>query len=1836
MRKPNGAKLASYFSLGLTLVAVLALTAVFAAPTSFAQEEAAATSESATAGNSKWQLEAAPAGDVINMNEPAAYIIQFDAPAVASYRGGVNGLAATSPAATGNVRLQETAATQAYVAYLEAEQDKFVKAAEAELSRPVEVNFTYQHAFNGMSVTVTPSEAAQIAKMPGVRAVTRSEDRELLTDVGPAWIGAPGIWDGTDVPSGLGTYGEGVVVAILDTGINSLHPSFADISGDGYDHTNPLGSGNYRGVCNPSHPTYQPSFVCNDKLIGAYTFVNEALTPEDSDGHGSHTAGTVAGNFVVDAVLEAPTASITSTVSGVAPRANIIAYDVCIETCPGDALLAAVNQVVADSAVLPNGIAAINYSISGGNFPYSDPVELAFLAATDAGIFVSASAGNSGPTAATVAHVSPWVSTVAASTHNRSITNQVTGITSAGGGLSDMTGLGFTIGYGPAGLLYAGNFGDALCLNAFAPGTFAGQIVICDRGVNARVDKGANVLAGGAGGMILADNGAGLSGDSHFLPAVHITLADGNALKAWLAANPDGTASISGYNVSYDYANGDVMAGFSSRGPVNAFGVLKPDVTAPGVSIWAAVQDNGEGGPDYGFLSGTSMSSPHNAGAAALMAALYPTWTPHQIKSAMMLTADNVANFKEDGVTPADPFDLGAGRIQVAVAANAGFVLNETTENFENADPALNNGQETALQQLNIASLANGNCVGGCSWERTLQSVLPVAATYTVSVDAPAGITVTVSPAVFTIPAGGTQVIEVEADVIDAPVGAWAFASVDFVGWADGAIVPTTVITDTGTTVGAPTWQRPFNVGNGSSGSCSLSGMGSAVSYVTFMFNVPTTGNYDILSFQDYDGYIHLYSGGFNPADQCVNLIALNDDSGGIGSRLLNLPLMAGTDYYLVTSGFSNSDAGNFETFINELAQGPATALPDAGMPIAVKPSTGNMPSALRVDASRDASSYTLNELEALEITDSQVAFAGPALAESYHFSLAQDPTNGNPYDNLDDVFWTTVDVPAGTARLVAEIVATTSPDIDLFWGSGSMPSAGTQLGASATGATLEYLTTNNPPAGTYWVLVQNWLASAPGAQDAVHLAVGVVPTTDAGTAMFDMPAAQPAGVPFSATLFWDFPVASEGDVFYGLMTLGTDAGAPDNLGIIDLNIYRRADDVTKSANTMYAMPGDVVTYTISVAANMGTDPVSYALTDTIPAGMTYVPGSVTGGAVVNGDTLTWSGTQNPAIRDYVYTTSLDDPSCAMPFANSGAYVNLAAFGINPQASLFGDSVWFTWTTSGAAPIQFYGQEVGNRVHFTDDGFLFFDPGVPGTTPWTNQPIPTAGEPNSLLAMFWQDMEIVYAAGTRGVSLANLSASGVPYAHVLEIDDIEVYDEPTMTYDMQTYIARYADDAPGQYEIRFAYDNINGPLTTGTIGVENATGLKGLQYAFNDANLAGLQNGMAICFDWVLPAGVGEHVITYAATVDEDVALGTAVTNTVQHESDFLGTKVEESDATVTVGSGEAQLRVAHLAPFAMDPGTAVTVTLNETPILTDFHFSESTSYLTVPAGNHDVAILLPDGTVAVSAMVTLATDSDYSAVAVGGAHGWPVELQLHMDDNTAPAAGMAHVRFGHLAPFTSVMTDTLADIRLADGTVVVDDVPYNTLAGYMPLPAGEYDLMVTSADGSMVYMDLMPITLGDGDILYAVAVGDGTNQELGVFAWATDAVGMMLPMKEFGVEFTAPTSALTGTVGTTVTYTVHVTNTGNFTDTFDMSLAGNDWTTTAPMTVTLGVGETAMAYVTVAIPADATDGESDMVTITATSQGNDTVMANVMLTTTAVAEPETEFKLYLPLISKP
>ncbi len=1346
----------------LRLLAALTILMTIVAPVGAQPVRAPASSATADAGgglelvpNSNVTLVSSGGviGEVKGSTEAATYIVQFvDAP-LASYRGGVAGLAPTSPSATGARKLDaKSPASVAYKNYLLGQQAQMISTIDQALGRSIKVNHQYYAAFNGIATDLTPREAVNVLALDGVLRVQRNEMRQPLTDVGPTWIGAPGIWDGSD-SGGVATMGEGIIVGIIDTGINMDHPSFADVGGDGYDHTNPFGAGNYAGWCETGNPYTTTVLACNDKLIGAWSYPETDNNPEDEDSHGSHTASTTAGN-VVTSTLVAPTISYTSTISGVAPHANIIAYDACSGGCPLTALVASIDQTVLD------GVDVINYSISGGDDPYNDSASLAFLAATDAGVFVSASAGNSGPGAETVAHIEPWVQTVAASTHNRKNGNALIDMT--GGATTppaDMSGKSVTSGYGPADIVYAGDFGNPLCPpGGFLPGTFSGQIVVCDRGTYARVDKAQSVLDGGAGGFVLANdvaNGDSLAGDGYALPGVHITYDDGVTLKAWLADGGAGhTATIAGTTLDYSPANGDIMAAFSSRGPSASIpDLVKPDVTAPGVDVWAAFADGTTTDPEYGFISGTSMSSPHSAGSAALMRAVHPDWSVGEVKSALMSTGIVSGVLKEDGATAADAFDIGGGRINLSQAALAGLVLDETEANYTAADPALGGDPTT----LNLASLGNGACLQSCSWTRVLSSTLASPMTYTTS-GASANITLTVEPAVFTIAAFGTQVITVTADVSGATLGDWAFGQVNL-----------------------------------------------------------------------------------EPSD---------------------------------------------------------AAVPTQHFPVAVLPSAGTLPGTVDIATRRNAGSQLLAGITSIEVTDLTIGAYGLTQAILTTQALNEDPTNGNPYDNINDgtVFYITATVPAGTKRLVAEIVSSTSLDIDLYVGvdaDGDGPEVSEEVAFSATGAVLEYVSLADPAAGTYWLLVQNWTeSSAP--PDVTTLASAVVPSTDEGNLTVTGPASVTAGTPYDLRVYWDTPGMVAGDKWYGAFDVGSSAGSPGDIGTVNVDITRAADDVTKSVSNANAGVGDTLTYTVSIQPNVTSENLLYTVTDTIPAGLTYISGTATGGAVVTGDTLTWSGVLPAIERQYFATTSDDDP------ASCGPYLDLAAFGIPPAAGVEGDTVWYVATFTGIPDIEFFGVDTGSTaVNFTDDGFAFFDPSTPGSFPYINLSIPDPADPNNLLAVDWRDFEIVYdPVITRGVSLATFPGFG----WIIEYDDIQVWNEPGNTLDMEVAMASLVDDAASAYEIIYAFDNISmttGMLATGTIGVENADGSSGTQYAYDDVAVT---DGMAICFDWALPSA-DPVTFTYQVTVDSGVAGGSILTNNVEHDTDNPGSLPATTSVDVMVGS---------------------------------------------------------------------------------------------------------------------------------------------------------------------------------------------------------------------------------------------------------------------------------------------------------------------------------------------
>ena len=683
----------------------------------------------------------AKAADAVtaSTSERVRYTIVLQGEPLATYKGGVPGYAAAPRVQAGRRagRLDVAApGARAYVDYLASRQTTLVNELAAAFGRPLAPVAQMQHALNAVIVEMDEAEADLARRRGDVALVEREHTLELLTDRGPSFIGAPSIWDGS-ASDGVLTQGEGVVAGVLDTGINWQSPAFAAVGPiDGYVHVNPNGAGTYLGLCGPLPPNADLGH-CNDKLIGMYDFTSTATDRSGNDlaGHGSHTASTVAGNHWL-----APFGGGTFTISGVAPHANVIAYRVCTSGCSSTASSQATNQAVID------GVDVINFSISGGGNPYADAVELAFLDAFKAGISVNASAGNSGPGAATSDHGGPWVTTVGASTGPRSF-NSTLHLTADGASL-DVPGVTLTNGIStPTPVVLASTLPgeDAACQSTLAAGTATGKIVVCARGGNGRIDKGRRVLAGGAVGMILYNQSAAvtdLESDNHYLPAIQ-TQFNADSIRLFVSSHTNVKATWSQGIASP--AQADVMASFSSRGPLGDF--LKPDVTAPGVQVLAGTTpqpdqttaDNGPTGNLFMAIAGTSMSSPHSAGVSALIKAAHPDWTPAMIKSALMTSAAQGV-VKENGTTPADPFDAGAGSIRANLAVNPTLVFDETYDDFVAS-------ATTPLSRidLNIASVDAPTMTGLITTKRTAINVSGKDQDLDISTEAPAGVTILVS-----------------------------------------------------------------------------------------------------------------------------------------------------------------------------------------------------------------------------------------------------------------------------------------------------------------------------------------------------------------------------------------------------------------------------------------------------------------------------------------------------------------------------------------------------------------------------------------------------------------------------------------------------------------------------------------------------------------------------------------------------------------------------------------------------------------------------------------------------------------------------------------------------------------------------------------------------------------------------------------------------------------------------------------------------------------------------------------------------------------------------------
>jgi hypothetical protein len=813
------------------------------------------------------------------------YIIQLADKPAASYTGELAGLNATKPLA-GKLLDINAADVQNYINYLEAQQSSVIATVG---NAPILHN--YQIVFNGFSAMLTDAEVRKLKNSAGVVAITLDQPREVQTNYTPRFLGldkpGTGLWSQL---SGAGSAGENIVIGVIDTGVWPEDPAFADrVNANGEATHDSTGSqvygappASWKGSCESGEGFSATN--CNNKLIGARKFRTsyEALiasgakvphwsdynSPRDSDSHGSHTASTAGGNGKVAGVIGG---AAIGYLSGIAPRARLATYKVCWTSEDVDADAGKNNCYGGDSikaieAAVSDGVNVLNYSISGGE-QLNDPVDLAFLAANNAGVFVAASAGNSGP-ANMVAHISPWLTTVAASTHDRVMESTVT--------LGSKVLKGGSLNPSPltANIILAKNAGvsdyntlsassklaldrcygqvDGAPANALLdPIKVAGKIVLCDRGATALVNKSAAVQVAGGVGMLLSNvvNGAtSVTAFSHTIPTVHLNAADGAIAKAYVTtAGNAAQATFSAFTTNSS-GNAPVVADFSSRGPNRAdANVLKPDLTAPGVDILAASrpiltqeQRNqvalGMPGPaEWQSMQGTSMSSPHVAGLGALLHQLHPDWSPAAIKSALMTSTYSSLNDGKPGLQNGLlPWAQGAGHVNPNVAADPGLVYDISPLDYDrylcgqNQLPAAKCNVIGSIQahNLNLPSLTTGNVLGNISFVRNVKNVSNQASTYTAQASIP-GFAVEVSPATLSLNPGESKSFTVTLSRTTAAKQVYQYGALV---WSDGTHKVRSPITAKASLLAATsqlysedtTGSKVFSIGTGSDGKLSL------------------------------------------------------------------------------------------------------------------------------------------------------------------------------------------------------------------------------------------------------------------------------------------------------------------------------------------------------------------------------------------------------------------------------------------------------------------------------------------------------------------------------------------------------------------------------------------------------------------------------------------------------------------------------------------------------------------------------------------------------------------------------------------------------------------------------------------------------------------------------------------------------------------------------------------------------------------------------------------------------------------------------------------------------
>ncbi|GJS99437.1 peptidase S8/S53 domain-containing protein [Tanacetum coccineum] len=473
------------------------------------------------------------------------------------------------------------------------------KIASGSNEKPKMV-YPYRRVITGFAAKMSNEQAKVMENLDGVLFVSPEKSYELHTTHSPRFLGLrqnKGVWKDSH-------YGKGTVIALLDSGITPGHPSFDDKG-------IPPPPLKWKGKCEVSG--------CNNKLIGIRNFVT-GDSAIDTVGHGTHTSSTAAGNYVNNAsVFE----QANGTASGMAPLAHLAMYKVCATFgCLASDILAGMDTAIEDGADV--------ISLSLGGPPvlfYNDPIAIGAFTAIKSGIFVSCSAGNSGPHNKSLSNEAPWILTVGASKTDRRIRTTVT--------LGNKKILNGEALYQPKTykpkvrpLVYPAGMGYSCSREELKLIDVKRKIVLCDAyDVLVGSAMGEAVKKAGGAAIIFANNkltGNSVAVEVQVLPSSHVGYREGVAIKKYLNSTSAPVATIIQRGTVLGVKSAPQVTVFSSRGPnIASPGILKPDIVGPGVDIladWHKSVDNNTGTQaTFNIISGTSMSCPHLAGVAALI-----------------------------------------------------------------------------------------------------------------------------------------------------------------------------------------------------------------------------------------------------------------------------------------------------------------------------------------------------------------------------------------------------------------------------------------------------------------------------------------------------------------------------------------------------------------------------------------------------------------------------------------------------------------------------------------------------------------------------------------------------------------------------------------------------------------------------------------------------------------------------------------------------------------------------------------------------------------------------------------------------------------------------------------------------------------------------------------------------------------------------------------------------------------------------------------------------------------------------------------------------------------